>query len=103
MSDHSLVKLELSIAKSVQRGKGTWKFNNNLLKDKQYVNLIKDTIQKIKQNVFANKNTFWEYLKCQIRSDTISYSILKQKRLRKEESEVITKLEHLEKKIRCTQ
>ena len=100
MSDHSLIKVELNMKKTDHRGKGTWKFNNNLLRDKQYVTLVKETIQNIKQNVdFTNKNTFWEYLKCQIRSDTISFSILKQKRLRKEESEITAKLEDLEKKL----
>ena len=31
VSDHSLVKIELTIKESVKRGKGTCKFNNNLL------------------------------------------------------------------------
>ena len=89
-SDHSLVRLNLSLKRAVKRGKGTWKFNNNLLRDKEYVNL-RDLIQNVKHNVFfSNKNIMWEYLKCQVRSDTISYSIAKQKMLKKEQTEIIT-------------
>ena len=83
-SDHSLVRLNLSLKRAVKRGKGMWKFNNNLLRDKKYVNLIRDSIQNVKHNVFfSNKNILWEYLKCQIRSGTISYSITKQTMLKK--------------------
>ena len=99
-SDHSLIRLDMNLKGTVIRGKGTWKFNNNLPKDKEYVALIKNTIQKVKYNVFfSNKNTLWEYLKCQIRTDTISYSILKQKRLKKEQAEVTTELSNLEKNL----
>ena len=100
LSDHSLIKLELNLKEAVKRGRGTWKFNNNLLRDKEYIGIIKDCIQKVKYSVFfANKNTLWEYLKCQIRSDTISYSILKQKRLKQEEVKIISDLSALEKNL----
>ena len=42
-SDHALVSLELK-ANDIKRGKRLWKFNNSLLRDKEYAKLVKDTI-----------------------------------------------------------
>ena len=78
-SDHSIISLELELVESHKRGKGLWKFNNDLLTDPIYVQLIKDTIGNTKDNVnFENKNTLWDYVICEIRSQTIIYSTKKQ-------------------------
>lgn len=47
-SDHALVSLELKV-NDIKRGKPLWKFNNSLLRDKEYAKLVKDTILKVKQ------------------------------------------------------
>ena len=92
--------LQLQLLEIQKRGKGTWKFNNGLLNDKTYVNLIKSTILKVLQEVhFDDKNLLWEYLKCQIRSDTIIYSGQKAKQRRQRERELVDKLEDMEKKL----
>ena len=57
-SDHSIISLDLELVGTQKRGKGLWKFNNNLLTDPDYVGLIKTLITDIKTNVnFENKNT----------------------------------------------
>ena len=100
LSDHSLICLKLILNKSQKWGKGTWKFNNMLLCDKQYVALIKESLQNIKNNVtFSNKNTFWEYIKCQLRTDTISYSIHKNKTMRKEMAQTEIELTEIERTL----
>ena len=74
-SDHSILCFQLQLLETQKRGKGTWKFNNGLLNDRKYVELMKATISTALQEVnFENKNLLWEYLKCQIRSDTILYA-----------------------------
>ena len=45
-SDHSLVGIELNIENS-ERGKGFWQFNSALLKEKEYVTLVKNEINKL--------------------------------------------------------
>ena len=45
-SDHSPVLLEVDFAK-FKRGRGFWKFNNSLLKDTKYVEMIKNLIKKV--------------------------------------------------------
>ena len=45
-SDHSPVVLEIDFSKFT-RGRGFWKFNNSLLKDSKYVDLIKSLIKRV--------------------------------------------------------
>ena len=45
-SDHSGVLLKLDFFEQA-RGKGYWKFNNSLLKDKKYIKIVKDTINEV--------------------------------------------------------
>ena len=44
-TDHSLVYIEIDLAKSV-RGKGFWKINVSFLHDKEYVDIVKREIQE---------------------------------------------------------
>ena len=46
-SDHSMLKVSLLSNKDHDRDKGLWKFNADLLKDNNYIVLIKDTIKKL--------------------------------------------------------
>ena len=96
-SDHSLISLTLTNLKTEPRGRGTWKFNNNLLKDNEYVSRIKELIHNIKSSVqFEDKGMLWEYMKCQIRTDTMSYAGFKAKLNKKAEKELYDQLTHLE-------
>ena len=73
---------------------------SDLLTDPIYVQLIKDTIGNIKDNVnFENENTLWDYVKCEIRSQTIIYSTKKAKQMRKQEIELSNRLNLLEKNL----
>lgn len=46
-TDHSIVELNLRLS-DFKRGKGFWKFNNNLLRDTDYVTMIKNLIVDLK-------------------------------------------------------
>ena len=96
-SDHSLIKLEIKLVQTQQRGKGYWKFNNSMLHDKTYVTLIKEELKKLSTNCeIKDKSCFWDFVKCQIRTITISYSQGLAKRRQRRESFLIGKLEELE-------
>ena len=99
-TDHSIISLTLNISQTQQRGKGIWKFNNSLLKDANYVNLVKKTINDIKiENPFSNKCTLWEYVKYKVRSETMVYASQKAKLKKKREFELLSMLEELEKQL----
>ena len=78
-SDHSGIYLK------IKRRRGYWKFNNILLKDKDYVNVVKlqiqETINLYSRNNFNNNvefaindQLFLETLLMVIRGETIKYS-----------------------------
>ena len=102
-TDHSGITLKLKLIDS-ERGRGYWKFNNTLLKDKDYVSLIKNTIDDVTKTYVSNENNlnhgnisneeiqfhindqlFLETLLMMIRGNTIKYSSEKKKKRLKEE------------------
>ena len=101
-SDHNIIKL--SIIKSGQkRGKGLWKFNNALLENLEFVDMIKAEISLINQtyalpvyseafvasdngetiDISISSTLFLETLLCQLRGKIIKFS----KKLKKQETE----------------
>ena len=106
-SDHSPVNLELQFYNQT-KGRGTWKFNNSLLHDKDYVLAIKkcisDTINQYSLPVIEgddisfsiNPHILWEIMKCEIRGKTISYSSHLKKKTEIEITELEKKLENLQ-------
>ena len=98
-SDHSLVKITIDLLHTQARGRSYWKFNNTLLKDQKYVEMIKNEITLIKNDVaIENKNILWDFIKCQIRTKTISFSKQKSRNNRETENK-LDKLKYLEKQI----
>ena len=67
-SDHSIVKFNLKVKNSQQKGRGFFKFNSTLLKDPLYVDEIKNIIKDSKNNPTQEQNLglMWDTLKCQI-------------------------------------
>ena len=53
-TDHSGILLKLKINEN-ERGPGYWKFNCSLLKDKEYVKMVKETIEEVK-TIYNNNN-----------------------------------------------
>ena len=45
-TDHSSILFKLKFINN-ERGHGCWKFNNYLLKNKDFIKLVKDTIQEV--------------------------------------------------------
>ena len=100
-SDHSLINIKIEILNTMKRDQGYWKFNNKLLHDKAYGELIKSEIEIIKaeENKIENKNTFWDYVKCRIRTVTITCVINKAKAVRENKLKVKAQLDNLEKEL----
>ena len=59
-SDHSLINIKIEILNTMKRGLVYWKFNNKLLHDKAYVELIKSEIEikKLKNIRLKTKTLF---------------------------------------------
>ena len=61
-----------------------WKFNNTLLEDQDYIDLINfiypRTVEKYKD--VESKQLLWELIKMELRAKTMSYSQIKELRLK---------------------
>ena len=98
--DHKAVVLDLKILNE-KRGPGLWKFNNSLVEDNKYVELIEKNYAAIREKYSDLKDDRlkWELIKMEIRRLTISYSKHKEKQRRIRETELQKRLEVLENKI----
>ncbi|KAK3093924.1 hypothetical protein FSP39_021885 [Pinctada imbricata] len=115
-TDHSSVKINLSF-RNFNRGRGFWKFNNSLLYDSTYLDIINKKIDDIKKQYAVpvylfdnvvnipddeiqfviNDQLFLETLLMEIRGKSISYSsYIKKKRLENKLMEEIALLENSE-------
>ena len=103
-SDHSLIKISLEILNTQKRGPGYWKFNNRLLHDSKYINMVKKELKTITKDVtMENKNVLWDFTKCQIRSITITYCKKIAYEKRKTESALKKKLDILDQEMNYNQ
>ena len=113
-SDHLIVFLEI-VENKFQIGKGIWKFNYSLLKDKDYLDLINRIIDEeiinyalpisivnfLKENYknisfTIDDDLFLELLFLRIRGETIKFSSFSRKKDRQIEKSLINDINHLE-------
>ena len=114
-TDHSGTILDLILDFNVERGKGYWKFNNSLLKDIDYIKIVKETISDVKQTYSMNESgnnadsqqtqfsindqLFLETLLLMIRGNTIKYSSFKKKQKQEEEIKLEQEIKLIEKEV----
>lgn len=101
-SDHSTITLFMSFNKSeLPRGPGFWKFNNSLLSDTNYVELLSLKIPMFsrKYEQINEKGLYWEMIKMEIRAFLIAFSKKKAKRKRDEESILLSEMMRLQTKL----
>ena len=74
---------EVELTEGVQQGRGYWKFNVSLLKDRTYVGLIRGIIRKARETRgeegWADLGEWWDYLKFLLRTRTVEYCKKKEK------------------------
>ena len=100
-TDHSIISVTFELNNTDKKGRGFWKFNSMLLRDQEYITTIKQLIQnsKINNAHLTNKALLWDFMKCEIRGETISYSSFKAKEQRELETLLTSKLLKLEQEI----
>ena len=90
LSDHSALSLQIKLPSASQRGSAYWHFNNSLLSDNSYKEIIKNfwaNWQHYKIN-FPDLTSWWDLGKSHIKSMTQKYS----QQIAKERREVISHL-----------
>ena len=99
--DHKAIFLGIEVRSGLERGPGSWKFNNTLLDDENYKDLIRFIYPQIREKYkdVESKQLLWELIKMEIRAKTIKFSKSKRSEVKKRELTLQTKLEELERKI----
>ena len=95
--DHRAVKLKFKCPNN-RRGPGLSKFNNSLLDDEGYVNLIRESYSSISEKYagLEDKRLKWELVKMELRGLTIPYAKNKAKNIRKKEKDLQKRLSDLD-------
>ena len=115
-SDHSVTEIEI-VLNRFKRGKGIWKFNNSLLKQKEYLNLINNAIQDEifkyaipvyninflnnpanygNIDLIIDSDIFLEVLFLRLRGESIKFATFQKKLQNLKEKELINDIEYLE-------
>ena len=101
-TDHSLITLSLG-TKTNPRGPGFWKLNSHFLKDLEYINLIKETINKVsndyKEDESVDAILLWDVMKMQIRASSIKYAKQQKAKQKRTEKTLETEILTLERKL----
>ena len=73
-SDHKIVTIR--IANKVERGFGSWIFNNSLLKDIDFVTLLRNELSQSAEikGTYESKRDFWDFLNMNIQSVARMYA-----------------------------
>ena len=114
-TDHSMICLSF-LTNTSFKAKSYWKFNNSLLRDTEYVKLVKTTIDSVKQqylntnhnlhdqfqidtSISIDDQLFLDVMLMEIRGKTISYSSYKKKQETSEYDNILQEIEELEKNL----
>ena len=96
-TDHSLITWTLG-TRTNPRGPGFWKLNSHFLKDLEYINFIKETINKVsndyKEDESVDAILLWDVMKLQIRASSIKYAKQQKAKQKRTEKTLERKLEN---------
>ena len=93
-----MVQITLQIETST-RGKGYWKFNTSLLKDKEYIELVTSSITTTVENIKnGNHAMLWDIVKMNIRGETTKFCSHKKRKDRNMKTNYCKKLKSLKMK-----
>ena len=94
--------MSVEINDEFHRGPGTWKFNNQLLEDENYVQLITECqLPRIlaKYQEVESHQLLWELFKMEFRAETITYTKAKHRELKNREIHLQEKLDAIDNEI----
>jgi len=79
--DHSTILLVLSCPEPTPRGPGFWKFNNALLQNTEYKEMVRERypLLREKHNNISDKQLFWEVMKMEIENEISHHIFFKRK------------------------
>jgi hypothetical protein len=97
-SDHNPISLELFQTHKTKPGRGFWKLNVSLLKEKKYVDMVNQKLDECinRYSKVSDKGLLWDATKAEIRGITISYATHKAKSKKEMITNINNSLQDLE-------
>jgi hypothetical protein len=95
-SDHRAVQLILSVPNRVSMGRGSWAFNNSLLKDKRFCEVVKLELAKIDPQQADFVQT-WEKTKAHLKRIARRFAAIKKDRDNREQTRLTSRRDELER------
>ena len=97
-TDHSLIIIELGLNQN-QRGRGFWKLNTSHLRELDYINEVRTSIEETKAEYqdTVNPALYWEMIKLKVREKSLEFASVRKKRLKRREIEIEQKMIELYK------
>ena len=99
-SDHDRVELQLDLS-IIPRGSGYWIFNNSLLKDDDFCDVIREIIlvKKTQSDFRTNIFSWYDGLKTDIKKKSITYSKQIQRAMRRNKKQLMKQIKHEREKL----
>ena len=101
-ADHSMILLKIALHYN-PRGRGFWKLNISLLKEEEYLKLIKTTICQTKSKYqfdnSVNPALLWDMIKVKVREKSIAYAAAKNYKTKSHEDILYKEIIVLEKEL----
>ena len=96
--DHKATFVKINVRSEAVRGPGTWKFNNSLLEDNDFKELIAFIYPQIhdKYSDVNDKQLMWELIKMEVRAKSIKFTKQIRSKLNKREFDLQRKLQELD-------
>jgi len=99
-TDHKAVLLKLQGDNFIPRGPGTWKLNNEVLQEQEYVDLITTTIQQfLTRTDIVDARKRWETLKSTVAKVSQTYCKQRARKAREREGKLLKELSQLEEEL----
>lgn len=100
-SDHSVTEVNLTLSADKIRGRGIWKFNNDLLKDTYFLRDIRafHIFWKTKRTNFENIQTWWDEAKIQYKKIAVEHGVRKSKQRWQQERNLTRRLTELKNEL----
>ena len=93
-SDHEAMVMKFSVPDQNQRGPGYWKLNTSVLKEPEYLNLIKTfwTEWKTQKSEYSSISQWWDFGKRRIQQISVWYAIDQNKLRKAHREELVSQL-----------
>jgi exonuclease III len=92
ISDHKPVSIKMKVNNRDKWGNGSWKFNNKILENKEFITTIQEKITNFQNSIHWDIIAMWDNLKKKFKKTAINFTKRESELKKKEEQEIKSRL-----------